>query len=123
MIVSSESADFSTSSAYSRCSVLSSVSRSSSVMPMTPFIGVRISWLMLARNSLLAWLALFGGLLGAMHFLLGLLARRDVDQGPFDDRRHARLALEQRHAFEHPHRRAILAPVAALDIGEALLAG
>ena len=31
-----------------------SVSRSSSVMPMMPFMGVRISWLMLARNSLLA---------------------------------------------------------------------
>ena len=26
-------------------------------MPMMPFIGVRISWLMLARNSLLARLA------------------------------------------------------------------
>ena len=26
-------------------------------MPSTPFIGVRISWLMLARNSLLARLA------------------------------------------------------------------
>ena len=26
-------------------------------MPMMPFIGVRISWLMLARNSLLAWFA------------------------------------------------------------------
>ena len=26
-------------------------------MPMTPFMGVRISWLMLARNSLLAVLA------------------------------------------------------------------
>ena len=32
----------------------SSVSSTSSVMPMMPFIGVRISWLMLARNSLLA---------------------------------------------------------------------
>ena len=30
------------------------VSSSSSVMPITPFIGVRISWLMLARNSPLA---------------------------------------------------------------------
>ena len=30
-----------------------SVSSASSVMPMMPFIGVRISWLMLARNSLL----------------------------------------------------------------------
>ena len=27
-------------------------------MPITPFIGVRISWLMFARNSLLARLAL-----------------------------------------------------------------
>ena len=32
-------------------------SSSSSVMPSTPFIGVRISWLMLARNSLFARLA------------------------------------------------------------------
>ncbi len=42
---------------YSRCSCVSSVSSASSVMPMTPFIGVRISWLMLARNSPFAWLA------------------------------------------------------------------
>ena len=33
------------------------VSSSSSVMPMMPFIGVRISWLMFARNTLFAWLA------------------------------------------------------------------
>ena len=26
-------------------------------MPMTPFMGVRISWLIMARNSDLAWLA------------------------------------------------------------------
>jgi hypothetical protein len=26
-------------------------------MPRTPFIGVRISWLILARNELFAWLA------------------------------------------------------------------
>ena len=32
----------------------SGVSSSSSVMPSTPFIGVRISWLMFARNSLFA---------------------------------------------------------------------
>ncbi len=32
-------------------------SRASSVMPMMPFIGVRSSWLMLARNSLFARLA------------------------------------------------------------------
>ena len=30
------------------------MSRANSVMPMIPFIGVRISWLILARNSLLA---------------------------------------------------------------------
>ena len=30
--------------------VVEPVSRTSSVMPMMPFIGVRISWLMLARN-------------------------------------------------------------------------
>ena len=35
----------------------SSVACRSSDMPMTPFIGVRISWLMRARNSLLALLA------------------------------------------------------------------
>ena len=27
-------------------------------MPMTPFIGVRISWLIVARKSLFAWLAI-----------------------------------------------------------------
>ena len=41
-------------SVNSRCRGLSSPSSSSPVMPITPFIGVRISWLMLARNSLLA---------------------------------------------------------------------
>ena len=39
---------------YSRCSASSGVSPSSSSMPITPFSGVRISWLMLARNSDLA---------------------------------------------------------------------
>ena len=42
---------------YSRCSAVSSVSSANSVIPSTPFMGVRISWLMLARNSLLARLA------------------------------------------------------------------
>ena len=57
MTVSSDSPDALTMSRYSRCSESSSVSSASSVMPMTPFMGVRISWLMLARNSLLARLA------------------------------------------------------------------
>ena len=33
------------------------VSASNSDIPITPFMGVRISWLMLARNWLLAWFA------------------------------------------------------------------
>ena len=57
MTVSSDSPDALTMSRYSRCSALRSVSSASSVMPMTPFIGVRISWLILARNSLFARLA------------------------------------------------------------------
>ena len=40
-----------TVSAYSRCSGLSSVPSSSWVMPIMPLSGVRISWLMLLRNS------------------------------------------------------------------------
>ena len=39
------------------CSALSASRCSSRVRPSTVFIGVRISWLMLARNSLLARLA------------------------------------------------------------------
>jgi len=45
-------------STYSFCSGYRSVVKSSSVMPITPFMGVRISWLMLAKNSLFARLAL-----------------------------------------------------------------
>ena len=41
-------------SRYSCCSRLSEVACNRLLMPMMPFIGVRISWLMLARNSLLA---------------------------------------------------------------------
>ena len=42
---------------YSDCSGSRSVSRVSSTIPITPFIGVRISWLMFARNSLFAQFA------------------------------------------------------------------
>ena len=54
MIRISVSPEALTAWAYSRCSGVRSVSSSSSVMPSTPFIGVRISWLMVARNSDLA---------------------------------------------------------------------
>ena len=48
-----ESADDLTVCRYSNCSGFNCVSRASSVMPMIPFMGVRISWLMFARNSAL----------------------------------------------------------------------
>ena len=54
MMVSSDWAQSRTVSEYSRCNLSNRVSNSKPVMPMTPFMGVRISWLMLARNSLLA---------------------------------------------------------------------
>ena len=41
-------------SAWRRCTGSSRLSSSSPVMPITPFIGVRISWLIEARNSSLA---------------------------------------------------------------------
>ena len=50
-------AELRTVSAKLRWRWLSSVRSSSSVMPMTPFMGVRISWLILARKSLFAALA------------------------------------------------------------------
>ncbi len=57
MTVSRASPEVAIVSAYSRCSVSSGVSSSSPLMPMIAFIGVRISWLIAARNVLLAWLA------------------------------------------------------------------
>ena len=54
---SSDSALLRIVAARRRCFASSDVSRSSSVIPSTPFIGVRISWLMAARNSLFAALA------------------------------------------------------------------
>jgi hypothetical protein len=54
MMVSSASPLCRIVSAYSRCSGSSFESKSKLVIPITPFIGVRISWLIMARNSLLA---------------------------------------------------------------------
>ena len=54
MIVSSDSAEVWIVSAKSRCSASSSVPTSRPLMPMTAFIGVRISWLIEARNVLFA---------------------------------------------------------------------
>ena len=44
-------------SVNSRCSAVRPVSSSRLVMPITAFMGVRISWLMLARKALLASVA------------------------------------------------------------------
>ena len=57
MIVSSASPLSRMVLAKSRCSSFSGVSSSSPLMPMTAFIGVRISWLIVARKALLASLA------------------------------------------------------------------
>ena len=57
MTVRSASPLWRTTSAYSRCSSLSSVLSRSPLIPITAFIGVRISWLIVARNALLASLA------------------------------------------------------------------
>ena len=84
-------------------------------MPMTPFIGVRISWLMLARNSLFDAVGGFGGILRAFPFhdlgLEGLVGAGDfqfsqlqimnVRAGakPFED---VACAVSQRHAADQP---------------------
>ena len=53
----SDAAEVFTVVRYSRCSAVNLVSKANSVMPTMAFIGVRISWLMFARNSLLARVA------------------------------------------------------------------
>ena len=58
MTLISDSPERRTVFAYSLCSALSSVSRRSPVIPITPFMGVRISWLIVARNWLRASAAL-----------------------------------------------------------------
>ena len=50
-------------------------------MPMTPFIGVRISWLMFARNSLFDLVRRLRGFLRRNQRRLGLALRRDVLNG------------------------------------------
>ena len=56
-MASNDSPEARTSSRHSRCSAVSSVCSATCVRPMIAFIGVRISWLMLARNSDFARLA------------------------------------------------------------------
>ena len=57
MICSSDCAELSAVATIWRCCGVRSVRPSTSSMPVTPIIGVRISWLIAARNVDLAWLA------------------------------------------------------------------
>ncbi len=66
MMVSRASPLLRTVSAWPRWISLRGVSSSSPVMPMMPFIGVRISWLIIARKSLLARLAASAASLAAI---------------------------------------------------------
>jgi len=53
------------SARWARCSAVSAVAQSSWTMPRMPFMGVRISWLMLARKADFAWLAVSAASLAA----------------------------------------------------------
>ena len=57
MMRSSDAAELCTVTSDSCCSTESGVRSRMSIMPSTPFIGVRISWLTVARKVDLAWLA------------------------------------------------------------------
>ena len=88
-------------SRYSRCRGDSSVLRASRVMPSTPFMGVRISWLMLARNSLLARFAACRLYFAANQGLFGALAA-DADGDAVGDRtERGQRRLGERLACEH----------------------
>ncbi len=69
MIVSSESPESRMVVAKSRWSSVNGVSSSSPLMPMTAFIGVRISWLIVARKALLASLAASAGGAGLLRLV------------------------------------------------------
>ena len=66
-------------------------------MPMTPFIGVRISWLMMARNSLFARSAPSASFLGLLQFLVAL------QQLAFLPAQHFHLELHEVDHRDHPH--------------------
>ena len=87
------------------------VSSSSSVMPITPFIGVRISWLMLARNSLFARLAASAASRACAQLLGGALLLGDVARHRVDEP----LLRERRRLPREPAVGAVLAAVAVLE--------
>ena len=88
-------------------------------MPSTPFKGVRISWLMVARNWLFERVARLGAVLGALEFLFLVLAMRDVGVGPDRaDREAVGVALDHLAAAQDP---APLAVVRAHPVLDAVL--
>ena len=79
MIVSSALPDLTMISVKVFCLGSRSDCASNSAMPSTPFIGVRISWLILARNSDFARSASTARRLRFLQLLLALLLLGDVD--------------------------------------------
>ena len=101
---SSASALSRTATAHSRCSGVKSVCSSSPFIPMTPFIGVRISCDMLARKFGFGAVGAFGGFSRLLRLpvrrgdlLFGGLAVGDVGEGP------DRPAAGQRNVAELDH--------------------
>ena len=110
MMSSSASAEVLTISRYSRCSGCCGASSSSSVMPSTPFIGVRISWLMLARNSLLARLAASAAVLASRSAAVWVRTRRRSVTIHASD-----TATRPASAGHHPHHAGAGEPRRGLD--------
>ena len=104
---SSESPDDFSIPRYSRCSGANSVFSTRSVMPSIPFKGVRISWLMLARNSpltrlassafCLAWITVVG-----FKQVGGALEQFNSNSMPFRDQR----THDQANGGNHEHQQA-----------------
>ena len=113
MICNSDCAEPSAVATIWRCCGLSSVRASTSSMPVTPIIGVRISWLMAARNVDFAWLARSAAPASLDGRLLGTRAARCVRL----DRR-AHLVEGVRDTLELPHR-ADLGAVRVVAVGDA----
>src|ERR1035441_9338083 len=88
----------------SRCSGWRSPVSASSTIPRMPFIGVRISWLIFARNSLLARLAGFRFLFGHAQLLGGAFCRRDVAAQAYEADDLARCIAERHLGCENPLR-------------------
>ena len=107
MIVSSASPAPRTPSAYWRWRSSSSVFSSRPVRPMTPFMGVRISWLIVATNADFARERLQRLVAGLGELAPGL-ALRAQQAGGADERQHQQDAradgqLDRLHAEADPH--------------------